>query len=59
MKELVLDIEDLGFEYKLHKISKEWKEGAGIEKFKQVTKWTARSNKDTRSAAWFGWLECK
>ena len=38
-----------------HKISKKWKK-ADKGQFKRLTGWTGRSNEDTRSAAWFGYL---
>ena len=37
-----------------HKISKMWKKDKA--QFEKVTGWTGRSNEDTRSAAYFGWL---
>jgi len=37
-----------------HKISKVWKKDKA--QFEKVTGWTGRSNEDTRSAAYFGWL---
>ncbi len=40
-----------------HKISKMWKKDKA--QFKKVTGWTGRSNEDTRSSAYFGWLGCK
>ena len=39
-----------------HKISKMWKKDK--KQFEKVTGWTGRSNEDTRSAAYFGWLGC-
>lgn len=39
-----------------HKISKMWKDANGKKQFKMVTGWTRRSNEDTRSAAYFGFL---
>ena len=39
-----------------HKISKMWKKDKA--QFEKVTGWTGRSNEDTRSAAYFGWLGC-
>lgn len=39
-----------------HKISSAWKNAAGKNQFEQVTGWTKRSNEDTRSAAYFGFL---
>lgn len=40
-----------------HKISKMWKKDKA--QFELVTGWKGRSNEDTRSAAYFGWLGCK
>ncbi len=40
-----------------HKISKMWKKDKA--QFEKVTGWTGRSNEDTRSAAYFGWLGLK
>lgn len=37
-----------------HKISKQWKKNKA--QFEAVTKWKGRSNEDTRSAAYFGYL---
>jgi len=37
-----------------HKISKMWKKDKS--QFERVTGWSGRSNEDTRSAAYFGWL---
>ncbi len=37
-----------------HKISKMWKKDK--KQFEMVTGWKGRSNEDTRSAAYFGWL---
>ena len=39
-----------------HKVSSMWKGQPGKVQFEQVTGWTGRSNEDTRSAAWFGYL---
>ncbi len=39
-----------------HKISKMWKKDKA--QFEKVTGWKGRSNEDTRSAAYFGWLGC-
>ena len=41
-----------------HKISKKWKDKNGKAQFEKVTGWTGRSNEDTRSAAYFGFLGC-
>lgn len=40
-----------------HKISKIWKKDEA--QFERVTGWKGRSNEDTRSAAYFGWLGLK
>ena len=58
MHELLLDLEANDFDYKLHKVSSSWKDAAGKKVFEQLTGWDARSNEDTRSAAYFGWLDC-
>ncbi len=42
-----------------HKISKKWKDQHGKAEFERLTGWTGRSNEDTRSAAYFGFLGCK
>lgn len=42
---------------KKHKISKMWKKDKA--QFEKVTGWTGRSNEDTRSAAYFGFLGLK
>lgn len=55
--ELVRMLESLGVPYKLHKPSKQWKKDK--THFEQVTGWRGRSNEDTRSAAYFGFLGCK
>jgi hypothetical protein len=41
-----------------HKISKCWKK-EDKKQFELVTGWNGRSNEDTRSAAYFGWLGWK
>lgn len=52
--------EYLGVEVIKHKISKQWKDAkAGKAMFERITGWTGRSNEDTRSAAYFGYLGCK
>jgi len=40
-----------------HNISKMWKKDKA--QFEKVTGWKGRSNEDTRSAAYFGWLSSK
>lgn len=43
-----------------HRVSKCWKPtDSGQAQFKKVTGWEGRSNEDTRSAAYFGWLGLK
>ena len=39
-----------------HRPSKSWKDKNGKAQFEKVTGWTGRSNEDTRSAAYFGFL---
>lgn len=40
-----------------HKISSKWKNPKhGKAEFERLTGWTGRSNEDSRSAAWFGFL---
>ncbi len=48
--------EYLGFKVVKHKVSKYWKGKNGKSQFEKVTGWKGRSNEDTRSAAYFGWL---
>lgn len=47
----------LGIDVVKHKISKCWKKDKA--QFELVTGWKGRSNEDTRSAAYFGWLGVK
>lgn len=42
-----------------NKISSIWKNQAGKKQFQAVTGWKGKSNEDTRSAAYFGWLHAK
>ncbi len=42
-----------------HPISSQWKNQAGKKMFERMTGWTERSNEDSRSAAWFGYLGAK
>lgn len=52
--------EGLGVKVVHHKISKQWKSAkSGKPMFERLTGWTGRSNEDTRSAAWMGFLGCK
>lgn len=39
-----------------YKSSSKWKDSAGKKQFERLTGWTGRSNKDTRSGAYFGYL---
>ena len=55
--ELERIFEKRGVKVVKHKISKMWKKDKA--QFEKVTGWTGRSNEDTRSAAYFGWLGCK
>lgn len=52
--ELERMFEHKGIEVVKHKISKKWKKEK--EQFKRLTGWEGRSNEDSRSAAWFGYL---
>ena len=49
----------LGIPVVHHRNSNAWKKGTQAELFKRITGWSGRSNEDTRSAAYFGWLGCK
>lgn len=42
-----------------HAVSSAWKDAAGKSQFEKVTGWTGRSNEDSRSAAYFGYLGCR
>ena len=60
-KQAQLEVEKIAehFDIKIvrHKVSSKWKEGAAeTNQFKRLTGWTGRSNPDTRSAAYFGYL---
>lgn len=48
--------EHFGIKVVRHKVSKKWKDQAGKKEFERNTGWTGRSNEDTRSAAWFGFI---
>lgn len=49
--------ESKGIKVVKHKISKMWKKDKA--QFEKITGWTGRSNEDTRSAAYFGFLGLK
>ena len=51
--------ENLKIPVTLHRVSKNWKNGNSKELFKSITGWQGRSNEETRSAAWFGYLGVK
>lgn len=55
--ELERVIEHLGFKLVRVKVSKQWKKDKSA--FELATGWKGKSNEDTRSAAYFGWLGCK
>ena len=48
--------EYLGVPVVKHGISKQWKDANGKKVFERVTGWTGRSNEDSRSAAFMGYL---
>lgn len=50
---------ELGIQVVLHRVSSQWKKGRNKVLFEKVTNWKGRSNEDTRSAAWFGYLGIK
>ena len=51
--------EVLNIPIKLYRNSSAWKKGSQAEMFKRITGWTGRSNEETRSAAYFGYLGSK
>ncbi len=55
--EIVSDLDFYGIPYVLHKPSSKWKDVKEIKEFERITKWYKSSNKDTRSAAYFGYLK--
>lgn len=58
-KVLIEMLDLLGVPYKLHPLSDYWKSQSGKKQFERVTGWVGRSNEDTRSAAYFGFLEAQ
>lgn len=59
-REIEFICEMLEVEIVKYKVSSNWKKGKlATESFKRMTGWTGRSNEDTRSAAYFGFLGCK
>ena len=54
--ELMRILDHFGIKYALHKpTAKNWAKNRDL--FEKVTGWKGRSNEDTRSSAYFGWLE--
>jgi len=51
--------EYLGIKIVKHPISSRWKSQQGKREFENITGWTGRSNEDTRSGAYFGFLGLK
>jgi|LGVF01.2.fsa_nt_gb hypothetical protein len=49
----------LGVKIVRHPVSSMWKSQDSKIQFQKVTGWKGRSNEDTRSAAYFGFLGCK
>lgn len=60
-KQAQIEIERIAYHYGIdvvhHKVSKAWKKDK--KTFERVTGWNKRSNEDSRSAAYFGFLGCK
>lgn len=54
LQELINDLEYYDMPYILQKPSSTWKKDKNM--FEKVTGWSGRSNEDTRSAAYFGWI---
>jgi hypothetical protein len=48
--------EYIGVDFERHPVSSKWKSQASKVEFERVTGWEGRSNEDTRSAAWFGYI---
>ena len=59
-KQMQLEVEKIAehFDIKIvrYPVSSQWKNSAGKKEFERVTGWKGRSNEDTRSAAYFGYL---
>lgn len=51
--------EHIGVKVVKHKVSSKWKSQREKSMFEKLTGWNGRSNEDTRSAAWFGYLGLK
>lgn len=48
--------EHFGVKIVHHPVSSKWKSQAGKKEFERLTGWAGRSNEDSRSAAWFGFI---
>ena len=48
--------EDFDIKIVRYPVSSQWKNASGKKEFQRVTGWKGRSNEDTRSAAYFGYL---
>lgn len=48
--------EHFGVKVVHHPVSSKWKNQAGKKEFERLTGWNGRSNEDSRSAAWFGFI---
>lgn len=48
--------EHFGIKVVRHPISSKWKKGASKKEFDRLTGWTGKSNEDSRSAAYFGYI---
>ena len=59
-KQMQLEVEKIAehFDIKIvrYPVSSQWKNAAGKKEFERLTGWKGRSNEDTRSAAYFGYL---
>jgi hypothetical protein len=59
-KQMQLEVERIAEHFNIkivrYPVSSQWKNAAGKKEFERVTGWTGRSNEDTRSAAYFGYL---
>lgn len=60
VKQAQVSVEQVAAELKIpvvhHRNSKCWKKGNDSKLFERITKWQGRSNEETRSAAFFGYL---
>jgi len=59
-KQAQIEIERIAESYNVkivhHQISSKWKKGSSKKEFERLTGWIGRSNEDTRSAAYFGYI---